>query len=1196
MNKGLYRIVGNSGSGKTTKIYEFLLEKAEKNEQEQFFLIVPEQYTLQAQRDIVEKSKHHGTFNIDIVSFMRLSYRIFEELGTNLSNVLEDHGKSMLLRKVLGQLNGEFYLYNNMMDKEGFIDQIKSCLSEFFQYQITEDELRDMVAQSENQLLLKYKLEDLYKIYLAFNKTLGEKYHVSEQMLTLLTDVASESKLLKGAHFFFDGFTGFTPIQYSLIRRLMEVGGECFFTFTMDEATYKKAYCHPNHMFYMSKYTYDKLGTLYAELGEHEGEVQDVLLFEAPFPRYQNCPDIGALEQNLFRYSVVPYTRSTEHVSIWEAANVRAEAAMAANQIRQYVRSGKYRYRDIAVVSANEEGYAPIIKQEFAKYHISFFLDHNADVVNHPFVEALRAALGIACYGTKGYTYDKMMRYLHTGLSGVSDEEVEMLDNYIIATNSIGSNYWKKGFVKIPKSMWIRTRDAKQREQQEASRQDYLNTINEIRSRVMKHIIPLEEGLCKNAQIREKATCIYQYLVDCQYSQKLKERELELLEMGELEQAKIYEKIYDSMLELLDKLVDILGEETDISNIELASILDAGLKDMVVGVAPSTMDQVLVGDFMRTRLNDIKVLFVMGMNSCYVPAKVSSPNVLTNQDRAHIKEMGVTLAPDIMQAAFQEQFYLYLMLTKPKEQLYVSYSRLNAKGESMTPSYMIDKLTAILPNVPRSVIQQENYFDTKESLYAYLSQGIKAYLQGEEVKNETEILGLYRLCAEQEEYIDIYKRLQKALHFHNSEIDIGAALARQIYGNQLLASVSRLEQFAGCAYAHFLKYGLGLKEREEHGFVHVDFGNVMHSVLELFGKKVKYDSDITYQNITDEQIEVISANCVRQALEDGGYDFSLESARQQYVENTIARMAYRTLRVLCRHLKLGSFEPEAFELTFGPGKELEALHFSLGQDDKMSLRGTIDRMDIKEVMQDGAPKAYIKVIDYKTGTKKFDITMAYYGMQMQLLTYMLVALRAGNSGELNHKFEGLNPAITQYEPGAMLYYHVQDPVFDSKNNLYELQMQYEKKQITKEEYEQEYETLLDKVRLEVRDKFRMNGLINDKSEVLDALELPENKADYAFESVPVKYTKSETLAKTSKCQNQTDIQNILNYTEQQMKTIGENILNGCNQMNPYQYKGTTPCTYCVYSDICQFDERNGNQFRVLEEKSQQDFAAGEDEE
>ena len=1196
MRKGLYRIVGNSGSGKTTALYDFLLKQAEENEGERYFLIVPEQYTLQAQRDVVEKSKRHGTFNIDIVSFMRLSYRIFEELGTDVANVLEDHGKSMLLRKVLGQLNGAFHIYNNMMDKEGFIDQIKSCLSEFFQYQIAEEELQDMIGQSENQLLLKYKLEDLYQIYLAFTKALGERYYVSEQLLTLLTEIASTSELLKGAHFFFDGFTGFTPIQYTLIRKLMEVGGMFYVTFTMDENTYKKAFCHPNHMFYMSKYTYDTLGKMYAQLGESGEEIQDITLFKAPFPRFEKCLDIGALEQNLFRYAIVPYEQEVEHVAVLEASNVRAEAAMVASQIRQYVRSGRYRYREIAVVSADEEGYAPIVKQEFDKYHIAYFLDHNTEVMNHPFVEALRAVLGIVCYGNKGYTYDKMMRYLHTGLAGVSDEEVELLDNYIIATNSIGANYWKNGFVKMPKSMWIRTRDAKQREEQEAKRQAYLVQINEIRSRVMKDIIPFEEGLVKNAKIRDKAVCIYEYLKNCEYQKKLKQCELELLENGELAQAKVYEKMYDSMLELLDKLVDILGEETDISNLELASILDAGLKDMVVGVAPSTMDQVLVGDFMRTRLDDIKVLFVMGMNSCYVPAKVSSPNVLTNQDRASIKNMGVTLAPDLMQAAFQEQFYLYLMLTKPKEQLYVSYSRLNAKGESMTPSYIIDKIVTILPKVPKKVVQKENYFDTKESLYAYLSQGIKTYLQGEAEEQKEDILALYRMCAENETYRDVYERLNKALDFHNCEKDIGSVLARQIYGDQLLASVSRLEQFAGCAYAHFLKYGLGLKEREEYGFAQVDFGNVMHSVLELFGKKVKYDVNITYQNITDQQIESLSAICVKQALQDGGYDFSMDSARQQYVENTVSRMAYRTLRVLCRHLKLGSFEPQAFELSFGPGKELDALHFTLGQNAKMSLRGTIDRMDLKDMVEEGLPKAYIKVIDYKTGTKKFDITMAYYGLQMQLLTYMLVALRAGNSLELNHKLEGVNEAVTKYEPGALLYYHVDDPVFDSKNNVYDLQARYENQEISQEQYEQEYEELLDRVNQEVKDKFRMNGLINGSSEVLDALELPKNKSEYAFESVSVKYSKNETITKTSKCQSPKEIQDILDYTEKQMQRIGEDIINGCNQMNPYQYKAASPCTYCVYSDICQFDERNGNQYRVLKEKTQQDFANGEDEE
>ena len=1191
MDKGLYRIVGNSGSGKTTKLYQILLEKASKKPQEHFFLLVPEQYTLQAQKDIVANSMTHGTLNIDIVSFMRLSYRIFEELGTSVSQVLEDHGKSMLLRKVLGQLDGSLRLYNNMMDKAGFIDQIKSCLSEFFQYQITEDDLQKLMESNKEQLLLQYKLEDLCKIYLAFQQALGEQYQVSEQMLSLLAQVAPKSKLLKGAHFFLDGYTGFTPVQYQLLQVLMQLGGECYITFTMDEKTYQKVYCQPHQMFFMSKHTYEKIGEMYASMGECGGEIEDITLFTRPFPRYQKCDDLGALEQHLFRYPVTIYDGEVSHIQLTEAMNMRSEVAWVAHKIREYVRTGNYRYRDIAVVSASEESYASVIRQEFSKYQIAFFLDHNTEVMNHPFVEALRSVLAIVCNANKGYTYEKMMRYLHTGLSGVSDEDVEKLDNYIVATNTIGMHFWKNGFKKIPKSMWIKTKHAAQREEKEKERQAYLAEINAIRSNIMSRILPLQEALEKEVKIKDKAAAIFQYLVVSEYQDKLEEQEEILLNEGKFEEAKVYGKIYDAILELLDKLVDILGEETDISNEELASILDAGLQDMAVGVVPSTMDQVVVGDFMRTRLHHIKILFVLGMNDAYLPAKAESPNVLTNRDRLEIAKCGVELAPDGMQSAYQEQFYLYLMLTKPNEQLYLSYARINGKGESMGAANIITKIAAMFPNMPKQIVQREVYLDTKETIYAYLAEGMKDYLQGRNRPDEKPILALYKMCRDQENYRDIYYHLHKALGFQNEEQNIGELIARQLYGENILASVTRMEQYAACAYAHFLKYGLGLQKREEYGFAVLDFGSIIHTILELFGKKVKYNKELSYQTMTQEQLETLTKECVDTALEEGGYDFTYDGARQQYIKNTILRMAKRTLKVVCRHLQLGSFEPEGFELTFGPGKTLDGLHFLLGNNASLALQGSIDRLDIKEIRQENIAKAYLKVTDYKTGNKKFDITLAYYGLQMQLLTYMLVALRAGNTGELHQHIEGISSDITQYEPGALLYYHVQDPLFENEKTLYALMEKYQNQELTKEQYETERNAILQEVTKDLRSKFRMDGLVNDDGDVLDALELPENKASYAFESISVSYNKDGQLKAASKCQNAADLHTILDYTEKQIETIGTEIMTGQNTMNPYQYDGVTPCGYCAYCDICQFDERNGNQYRLLEEKKIQDFVS-----
>lgn len=1163
MHKRLHLIIGNSGSGKSTTLYNILIRDAQVHPERKYFLMVPEQFTMQAQRDIVEKSSKHGTLNIDIVSFLRLCYRIFEELGTNLSTVLEDHGKSMLLCRVLGEVEEQLSLYHNMKDKPGFIDQVKSVLSEFYQYEIHEEELEEMISSVEEESVLSYKLKDLLLIYKHFSMALGQRYQVAEQLLDVFCEVAKNSSLLQGASFYFDGYTGFTPIQYRVIQRLMECGSDCYVTITMDKTAFYNKNHSRHNMFALSRNNYERLLQCYAQMHTEDTveEVEQILLWDKPVPRFQNCADLAALEASLFREGAQVYQGEITHVHMWEAQSTRAEVQAVAARIRDLVEQKKYRYREIAVVSANEEEYGELCERIFTQYEIPYFLDHRNRVMNHPYVEALRAVLAIVCRQGQGYTYDRMMRYLNTGLAGITREEAQILDNYIIATNTVGMDAWNNGFRKVPKSCWVRGKDPELRKRQEERKRELLLQVNGIRSKVMQYLAPLQRAIANGADIWEKAKAIYQYMVSLQYEEQLRLRAEQLREEEEYVLAKTWEHIFDSILELLDKLVDILGGEKELSNLELASILDAGLADLTIGSVPPTMDQVVVGDFMRTRLNQIKVLFVMGLNDTNVPSNISSPNLITDRDRLYLQRCSVELAPDYIAAAYQEQFYLYLTLTKPSNGLVLSYSRMDSSGNALRPSYLINQMIKILPGIPGRVLSRDVYLRTKETMYPYLIQGMKQFQKGEEGEERDTFLALYRLCREKPEYQGIMDKWQRGFYHTNVEEPLAAELAVRLFGERIYLSVTRLEQYAGCAFSHFLKYGLHLQEREEYRFESMDFGTILHKVTELFGRRMKEES-VSYQDITEQEMLQMTSDCVAQALEEEGYDFSEDGARSQYMIHTIERIAKRTIKILCRHVKLGNFVPEAFELTFGPDGEIEGPVYSVGESSfargELVLRGTIDRLDIlKEVTPKGVPKVYLKVLDYKTGNKSLDLTKVYYGLQIQLLTYMMVAQK-------------YYPVNGERIAAAALYYHIQDPVMEHDLTLYQTDEEQKKERMEQVEREQ------------VR-SFAMHGLLSDSPEVLDNLER-HGEGGYRYESVPVSLNKDGSLSKSSKCQSEQQITQLLTFTEEKIQELGNSMLGGEVVINPYEYQGIRPCNYCPYGAICQFDTRNQDVIRVLDSK------------
>ncbi len=1115
----LQLVIGRSGSGKSYHLYREIIEKSIQNDSANYFVIVPEQFTLQTQKDIVLMHPNGGTMNIDILSFMRLAYRIFDEVGGNDSPVLEDTGKTMVLRKIVARKRKELELFNHEVQKRGFIDELKSLISEFYQYSISIPMLEHMQAVAANKPLLHGKLHDIIIIYKAFKEYLDRKFITAEEILEVLCGVIDKSGLIADSIICLDGFTGFTPAQYKLLTILMKKAKKVLITVTMD----KKELDIPDEefqLFHLSKKTIKKLTDIAAE----ENITVDTPLFieereDAKVPyRYRNSPALASLEAGIFRYPIKPFKGEQSDISIHAARDIGQEVTFVLQEIKRLIREKEYRYQDIAVVTGDITAYGRELGREFDKAGIPCFIDNKRDILSNPFVEMIRSVLDIV---QNNFDYESIFRYLRCGLADIGREDIDILENYVIALGIRGYQKWQ--------DTWTRT----YRGQKEGE----LTRLNEIRQALYKELNPLYEILKDRTKtVLDYTSALYEFGVKMDAAGKLETFTQRFNEENLLGNAREYEQIYDIVMDLYEKLAELLGDEV-ISLKEYIDVLEAGLAEAKVGLIPPGLDQVMVGDIERTRLKDIKALFFVGVNDGIIPKSSGSGGILTDMERQLLSDHEVEMAPTMRQAAYTEKFYLYLNMTKPQEKLYISFSRLDGDGKQVRPSYLIESLLKLFPLL-RIQEEAENKKDLAHILggdggLSYLIEGLRKYSYEEPEDLWKELFSYYYTS---EEYEPVITSLIEAVFYVNREKGLSKQIARELYGNSLTGSVTRFEKYAACAFAHYISYGLELNERQEYRLAVPDIGNLFHNAIELFSRKLS-ESEYNWHTIPEELREEWSGQCVREAAEGYGNAIFGSTKRYQYVVRRVERITRRTLWALCEQIRKGDFEPAGFELYFSGEENLNSLIFDLSEDEKIQLRGRIDRLDVYEEED----KLMVKVIDYKSGSTAFDLLSVYYGLQIQLAVYMNAAMEL---------MERENPGKSVI-PAGILYYNIDDPFVEKSSHVEE--------SILKE--------------------LKLNGIVNSSKDVIPHLDKefytegeglrPSVKSDI----IPVETNKDGYPTKRSSVAGEEKLKALEKYVKDTVYQYGRKIMEGSTDIKPYQMGRRQACDYCMYQSVCGFDTK-----------------------
>lgn len=1104
----VHYIFGGAGAGKSYELCRRVKELARKEPKTNFLVIVPEQFTLQTQKDFVTLSgESRGIMNIDVLSFLRLAYRVFEETGGAERIVLEDTGKSMIVKKVAMQHERELLVFGRNVHKAGFITEIKSILSEFYQYDIGTEELLQMQTAAGNNTALKKKLADIGLLYQAFQDFLADRYITTEGILSLLGEKAGESRKIKGAVLCFDGFTGFTPSQYALLSELMKYARDCYFTVTMDPSCVfvkLKEY----ELFHLSAKTVQWIDQLAIKSGQEIGE--PVIL--SAQGRHGAAESLKFLEMHLFRAGRAAYKKTQENIRIYAHRDIHEEITWGVTEIYRLIKEGM-RYREIAVITGDLEGYADGLAKEFARAGLPCFIDRKKKLTDNPVIEFIRAAMEVV---RTDFSYDAVFHYMKSPLAGFGKEEQDIFENYIRARGIKHYSMYKK-----PWKAKYRTAYPVELEKIEAVRKELLRRFGEFYTVFAR----------ADATGRERMTQLVRFLILHGTERYLEEKSQELM-VAEPVRAREYAQLWRILLEIFDRIVGLLGEDA-MTLKEFEEILQTGFDEAKVGLVPPGLDQIMVGDMERTRLNSVRCLFFLGINEGVVPKPQAGGGVLSEQDRLLFEENGIELAPNRRQNAFLSEFYLYLSLTKPSERLYLSYRRSDSAGKAMRPSYLLSRVQKLFPEL--SVCEGEGdgilaALGTDRGFSRFL-QGVREYAAGEKpAPLFAELYALYRageLAAPL-----AFSSVAAAAFYQKPEAALSAANAKKLYGQTLSGSVTRLEQYAACAFAHFLMFGLSVEERAEYQIGMPDIGTVYHNALRYYSAGVK-ESEYNWHTIPEEKSAQLLADAADQAVKEYSEGIFASSMRSRELVQRIKRMLRRTVDTVQLQIRRGDFEPEEFEYDFTHA------------DRYLALRGRIDRIDL---YRDGQEN-YIRVVDYKSGNTQFKLEKLYYGLSLQLAVYMEAAMQWA-------KEKGMEAVV----PAGMLYYHIDDPIVAKGGDTEE----------------------------QIQKKLIMNGLVNADKKALVA----QDKSFYSEQGglaagvtsrvIPAATGKSGNLNASSMAVDEAYFGDVLKCARERLYENAKKILAGDVEPAPYRRGSENACEWCVLKDACNFDRRlAGYRYRDL---------------
>ncbi|MFZ7945272.1 helicase-exonuclease AddAB subunit AddB [Neobacillus sp. 19] len=1150
-------VIGRSGSGKTTMFLEEILGSlAESPEGTPIIYIVPEQMTFLSEYRLAANSEVGGMIRAQVFSFPRLAWRILQETGGISRTHLSSVGMNMLIRKIIDEQKENLKIFQRAADKNGFIQQLEQMIIEFKRYCLKPEELiqesvKFGVGNTSDAKALNDKLKDLELIYSKFEDEIFGKYIDSEDYFRLLAEKISVSAFLKEAEIYIDGFYSFTPQEYLVLAELMKHCKRVSIAMTTDRLFLDSA---PDELD-LFRASGETCYNVY-DLARTNGCVleQPIMLKEQ---KKWNQPALAHLEGEFDARPAIAF-HGTTAIQISQAVNRRAEIEGIAREIRDVVRKKGYRYREVALLIRNGGDYHEIVEPVFDDYQIPYFIDQKRTMLNHPLIELIRSSLEVI---NTYWRYEPVFRAIKTELlyplqenPDKMREKMDRLENYCLAYGISGSKW-------VNKDRWIyrRIRGLEltgnvQTDAEKAMEQE----LNELKLMVTAPILRLSRRLKKADTGRKLCEAVYLYLEELDIPDKLEKWKIAAEEKGNLVRMREHEQVWNAVVELLDQYVEILGEE-QVTLKTFSAILQAGFDSLNFSLIPPALDQVLIGDLEKSRLNEIKIVFVVGVNEGVLPAKISDEGILADEDRELLLAAGIDVAPSSRTRLLDENFLAYKAFTAPSDMLYVSYPLANDEGKALISSSYIKRLKDMFPEAgegyyvtdPADVEEsrQLSFVSNFTTTLSYLNTQLQWKKRNYPISNLWwDVYNFYLGST----WKSKAQKVLSSLYYSNSAIQLSKEVADELYGETIQASVSRMELYNGCAFSHFAQHGLKLRERQIFRLEAPDIGELFHAALKQIADIVN-EQNMSWSELTRKQCEDLSKEAIKTLAPRLQNEILLSSERHHYITRKLEQIITRASLVLSEHAKVSGFSPIGLELGFGPNGDLPPLAFSLKNGKRMELAGRIDRVDQAKAEDDSV---FLRVIDYKSSEKDVNLTEVYYGLALQMLTYLDIVIT--HSNEL---------VEMKASPAGVLYFHVHNPFINAKKML-----------------------TIDEIEKEMMKKFKMNGLMLSDQRVIQLMDQTLESGDSQIVAAGIK--KDGNLSKKSKVASLEEFDRLRYHVRELYQKTGNAIIEGQIDIAPYKLKDKTPCTFCSFKSVCQFDESiESNRYRMLTPHSKEDILA-----
>lgn len=1128
-------------------------------------LLVPDQFSLQAERDAFFYLDKTGLMDLAVVDFSALGHKILKEAGSPVPPLIDKYGRHMLLTRILEESDDALKIYKGVRGKNSFVERVNMLISEMKRSEVSVDMLREVSESLEDSSFLKYKLKDIVTLFSLYEEAIAGKYLDSEDYITFYGDKMLDSSLVAASDVWVYGFDTFTPKNILVLERILKTARSLNIVMTWEDAaktppersakvdagdpSQSGDAAWPGDAGFLAADDREDLFSLTGFVIRNLVEMAEDLNEEV------TCQAItGSVRDNLWSKTLreisvspeAPLQEKDPRITAVCTSNIYAEADRAAAYILQLVREHGYRFGDIVVVCNDTGLRSGVIRRTFVRWGIPVFIDQKRKVIQHPVVGFLLSLLEII---GSGYRDSAVMQLIKSGFLGLAEEEQDALENYV-QQFKIRGTLWKKPFSRMGDNYTA----------------EDLNRFNELREQVVSVIETARDRIGKYNTAGEKIRGLYGFLADdFMMEDRIEAMAKAQQEAGFLDGAAETGQSWNVICRIFDQIVETVGEER-LSGRALRQIVEAGLAEMEIGIVPVNPDSVLVGTMQRTRVGRVKALLVLGANEGLLPLQKSDEGLLSEREKAVLEEMDLEFSRTEDMVKQEERLAIYRTLSQPEERLYVSCSRIDETGGELRPSAVLRELENFLQSCAESddsvVLGDLEDGEVTEiavspkGAISYLTDAFREYLEDGKLDEDWLYAGLWYGSHEPEEM----ERIRRGMEFDNEQNALGGQLADALYRGDrraIEASASRLEKYSGCPFAHFISYGLRPEDLRVFEMGPREIGDIYHECIMKLSQRLTAGED-SFQGldavpvaITDPDsrwMKITQEECreeIRRILQEetGTYREGLLSSgrNESYRTERIVDICSRVAWAMIGQVRRGRIREMYFEQPFARGAQLPPIRVTAGEHEVL-IKGKIDRMDVLEMPEheDGLETA-VRIVDYKTGGDSVDVEHFRSGYKLQLMLYLKAATQK----------QEVKPA------GVFLF------------KIREIDADADARTVVPGEVAAEER---------MEDAYKLEGIVLDDMDLIDAM---DTEIGGASKVLPIKYVKKNGTYSGSSggyLFSREEFEELSAQVDRQVDRICREICDGKIDIRPKKEKKKdmegnykTSCKYCSYKSICMFD-------------------------